>query len=186
MELTLIDGAVALIVIISAWLAWSRGFTREALAIGGWVVATMLALYLAPVAEPLIREIPGLGGFLASSCLLAAIAAFAVIMAIALLVLSVFTPLFSAAILESVIGPIDRMFGFLFGIVRGVVLVAVAYLIYDNLSGGADDWPPLANAASRALFDEAATLIDAVRPTELPTWFAERIDALTASCGDPR
>ena len=39
---TLVDGAVALIIIISALLAYSRGLVRESLAILGWVAAAVL------------------------------------------------------------------------------------------------------------------------------------------------
>ena len=33
---TLIDGIVALVIVLSALLAYSRGFVREAMAIVGW------------------------------------------------------------------------------------------------------------------------------------------------------
>jgi membrane protein required for colicin V production len=48
MDFTLADGIVALILLVSGMLAWSRGFTREALAIGGWIFAGAAAIYLAP------------------------------------------------------------------------------------------------------------------------------------------
>jgi len=35
---TIIDGVVALIIVLSALLAYSRGFVREGLAIAGWIV----------------------------------------------------------------------------------------------------------------------------------------------------
>ena len=38
---TIIDGIVAVIVILSAVLAYSRGFVREALSIGGWILAAI-------------------------------------------------------------------------------------------------------------------------------------------------
>ena len=36
---TLIDGLVALVIVLSAILAYSRGLVREAMAIAGWVGA---------------------------------------------------------------------------------------------------------------------------------------------------
>lgn len=181
MQFTIVDGGVALITLLSALLAYSRGFTREMFAIGGWVIAALAAFYFAPMLKPLMEELPVVGGFLATSCVIAMIAAFSLIVAAVLLVLSVFTPLFSAAIQDSALGPIDRVLGFLFGVVRGVVLIGIAYLIYTNLSG-AEAFAELDNAASKVLFDEAAALIDQNRPDEVPSWFGQRIDALMAPC----
>lgn len=182
MESWHIDLAVVVIVVVSALLAYQRGFTRELFAIGGWILAALLAFFLAPMLKPLIEELPVVGEFLAKSCVIAMIISFALVVAAALLVLSVFTPIFSSAIQESILGPLDRVLGFLFGIARGIVLIAIAYLIYTNLSGE-DAIPALAEAQSKAIFDEAASLIDQYRPTEMPDWFAQRIDALMAPCG---
>ena len=65
---TLIDGIAAGVIVLSAILAYSRGFVREAMAIVGWVGAAVLAFIFAPTAQPLVKEIPVLGEFLADSC----------------------------------------------------------------------------------------------------------------------
>lgn len=181
MNFTYVDAAVAVVTLLSAFLAYNRGFTRELFAIGGWVLAALAAFYFAPVIEPLMREIPAIGPQLAKSCVISMIAAFTLVVAAGLLVLAVFTPIFSSVVLDSALGPVDRVLGFLFGVARGVVLLAVAYLIYNGLAGE-EVLPALENAASKPLFDEAAALIDANRPDELPSWFVERIDALMAPC----
>ncbi len=181
MEFTYIDAVAAVIVLLSAILAYSRGLTREIFAIGGWIVAGLAAFFLAPKFEPLMREIPAVGSFLAENCVISMIAAFSLIVAAVLLVLAVFTPIFSSVVLESALGPIDRVLGFLFGVARGVLLIAVAYLIYTNLSGD-EILPALENAASKPMLDEAAALLDKYRPEEVPSWFQERIDALMTPC----
>ncbi|MEM7178993.1 MAG: CvpA family protein [Pseudomonadota bacterium] len=183
MEPTLVDAGVAVVVVLSGILAYSRGLTREVFAIGGWILAAALAFYLTPTVEPLIRELPVVGDFLGGSCVMSTITAFTLIVAAALLVLSVFTPILSSSILDSVIGPVDRVLGFVFGIARGILLVAVAYMIYNSVSAGAEEWPPIANAESRVIFDEVATRISAHLPSEMPPWFSDRIDALMAPCG---
>jgi len=95
---TLVDAGVAVIIIVSGILAYSRGFVRETLAIVGWIVAAILAFMLAPAAQPLISEIPYLGNFLGDSCELTVIAAFAAVFALSLVLTSLFTPLFSSFI----------------------------------------------------------------------------------------
>ena len=106
---TLVDGGVALLVLISGILAFSRGFVREAMSILGWVVAAVAAYYLAPRAEPLVREIPILTDFLGESCELSTIAAFAAVFAVALVIVSIFTPLFSSVVQRSALAILPRM-----------------------------------------------------------------------------
>ncbi|MEL7100734.1 MAG: CvpA family protein, partial [Pseudomonadota bacterium] len=55
---TIIDGVVAAVIILSALLAYGRGFVREAMAIAGWIAAAIIAFLFAPQVEPLVREIP--------------------------------------------------------------------------------------------------------------------------------
>ncbi|MGR3758486.1 MAG: CvpA family protein, partial [Tranquillimonas sp.] len=58
---TVIDCVVAAVIVISAILAYSRGFVREALAIAGWIAAAILAFIFAPPVAPLVRELPVVG-----------------------------------------------------------------------------------------------------------------------------
>ena len=183
MDFTVVDAGVAVITLLSGILAYSRGFTREMFAIGGWAAAAVAAFYLAPVLEPLIREAPVVGSYLAASCVISMIVAFTIVVAAALLILSMFTPLVSGLVLDSMLAPIDRMLGFLFGVLRGLVLIAVVFLIYTNLSG-VEAWPPLDNAASRTIFEESAAILEQSLPDSIPDWFGARIDALMVNCGD--
>ena len=80
---TVIDAVVAVVIVLSALLAYSRGLVREVLAIVGWVAAAILAFMFAPQAQPLMSEIPVVGEFLSDSCELSIIAAFAAVFALA-------------------------------------------------------------------------------------------------------
>jgi membrane protein required for colicin V production len=183
MEFTVVDAGVLLIVALSAYLAWVRGLTRETLAIAGWVVAAFGAFFLAPFLEPLMAEIPILGDFLRASCTLSILAAFAVAFALILVVLSVVTPLVSGWIQESALGPIDRGLGFLFGVARGLALVAVLFLLYDLLIPLEARVEAVDASASVGLIDELAETIRSAAPTELPPWLTSRIDRLVGVCG---
>ncbi|MHA1530077.1 MAG: CvpA family protein [Alphaproteobacteria bacterium] len=181
MDFTVVDAGVAVVALLSGALAYARGFTREMFAIAGWAIAAVAAFYIAPVLEPLIREAPVVGTYLAASCVISLIAAFTIVVAIALLILSLFTPLVSGLVLDSMLAPIDRLLGFVFGVARGLVLIAVAFLIYTNLSG-VEAWPPLDNAASRALFEQSAVILEQNLPDSVPDWFGARIDELMVNC----
>ncbi len=130
---TLVDAGVAIIVLLSGVLAYSRGFVREAMAILGWIGATIVAFIFADQVEPLVRQIPVIGDFIGDSCELAIIAAFAAVFAVALVVVSIFTPLFSGIIQRSALGGVDQALGFFFGVLRGILLVAVAFFVYDTI-----------------------------------------------------
>jgi membrane protein required for colicin V production len=183
MDFTVVDAGVGVIVFVSALLAYSRGFTREIFAIIGWVIAAVAAFYGAPALEPLIRELPVVGKVLADSCIISMIAAFTIVIAAALLVLSVFTPIVAGMVLDSPLGSLDRLLGFVFGVARGVLLVAVAFLIYTEFSG-AESWPPLDNAASRSIFEETSALIVQNLPENISDWISVQIDTLLVNCGD--
>jgi membrane protein required for colicin V production len=61
---TAVDGGAALIIILSAILAYSRGFVRELMAIVGWIGAAVVAFLFAPSVTPIVKELPVVG----SSC----------------------------------------------------------------------------------------------------------------------
>ena len=184
MEFTFVDGAVALIIILSGVLAYSRGLTREIIALVGWVLAGIAALYFAPVVEPLMHDIPGIGDFFASSCVISTIAAFTIIVALCLLILSVFTPIVSTAVLDSALGTIDKVLGFVFGVFRGVLLIAIAYLAFIQASAE-ETVPQLETAATRPLMEESAALIWDNLPGEAPAWLGNRVDELMNACRTP-
>ena len=127
---TIIDFGVIVIIAVSALLAFSRGIVREGMAIAGWIAAAILAFIFADTAQPLVRQIPYLGDILGDSCELLILASFAVIFAIALLIVSIFTPLLSSLVQKSILSSLDKNLGFIFGICRGLVLVIAAFFVY--------------------------------------------------------
>lgn len=181
---TLIDGIVAAVIVLSAILAYSRGLVRECMAIAGWVGAAILAYIFAPRAEPLIKELPVVGAFLSESCELSIIAAFAAVFALGLVVMSLFTPLFSSAVQRSVLGGLDQGLGFLFGVVRGVLLVAVAFIVYDR-AVAADTVPMVDNSRSAKVFATFQDTLNKTVPEDAPGWIVERYEELTGTCGAP-
>lgn len=178
---TLIDGVVAVVIVLSAVLAYSRGFVREVMAIVGWIGASVVAFIFAPSVQPLVRELPVVGKFLADSCELSIIAAFAAVFAVALVIASLFTPLLSSAIHRTVLGGVDQGLGFLFGVVRGALLVAVAFIVYDRAM--ASNSVPMVDASRSAkIFASFQSNIDAQIPTNAPGYIVERYNELTAVC----
>ena len=181
---TIVDAVVAVIVMLSAILAYSRGFVREVMAIVGWVVAAVLAFMFAAKAEPLIKQIPILDKYLGDSCELSIIAAFAVVFAVALIVMSIFTPLFSSAVQRSALGGLDQGLGFLFGVARGLLLVAVAFIVYDRVLVNSSV-PVVDKSRSIEVFASVQKSIEEQMPTDAPGWIKQRYEQLVGDCGAP-
>lgn len=177
---TLIDGAVALVIVVSAILAYSRGLVRESLAILGWIAAAVLAYYFAARVQPLVKEIPFVGDFL-DNCELSIIAAFAVVFAVGLVIASLFAPLMSTLVQRSILGGLDQGLGFLFGVLRGILLVAIAFLVYDR-AVAANSVPMVDNSRSAKVFASFQAKIDEAVPDDAPGWVVARYEDLTRVC----
>jgi len=181
---TLVDGAVAVVIVLSAVLAYARGFVREALAIAGWVLAAVLAYLYAPRAEPLVAEIPILRDFL-DNCVASTIAAFAGVFALVLVATALFTPLFSALIRQTALNTVDQGLGFLFGALRGMLLVVIALIVHDFVTG-AEGLRIVEDSRSAQVFATAQARIagELANQDQLLTWLTGRFESLIdRSCG---
>jgi len=181
---TIIDGVVALFIVLSALLAYSRGFMREALAIAGWVVAGVVAFIFAPQVEPLVKEVPVVGEFIADSCELSMIGAFAVIFAVALIIASLITPLFSSLVQRSALGGLDQGVGFLFGVARGVLLIAIAYFVYETVIS-AQSIAIIDDSRSARVFSQLTDAVAAQEPEQALGWITAQYEQLVGKCDAP-
>ena len=178
---TIIDAIVAIIVVLSALLAYSRGFLRETMAILGWVGATIVAFMFADDVSPLVRQIPYVGDFLAGSCELLILAGFAAVLALALVVASIFAPLLSSLVQRTALNGPDRALGFVFGVIRGILLVAVAFFVYQTMLPG-QDIAMIDGSRSAAVFSPYVDNIQDQNPEQAMGWIQRQYDQLIASC----
>lgn len=174
---TIFDGVVGGVIVISAILAYARGFIREVMSIVGWIAAAFIAFIFAPNALPLISEIPYLGDFIGESRELGILAAFAIVFVVALVVVSIFTPLFSSVVQRSALGGLDAGLGFLFGVARGILLVIVALIAYERIVGD-EPIATISDSRSAAVFSNMKDTIEAQIPTDVPGWILDRYETL--------
>ena len=178
---TIIDGIVAAVLIISAILAYSRGFVRELLGISGWVAAAIVAFIFTPDAVPLIQEIPVelVQDLFDGNCGLALIAAFGALFALTLIVFAIFSPIFAGAIQRSALGAIDQGIGFLFGLARGLLLVLVALILYDFIIGAGEGHAMVEDSVTRDILrNTQATLLDSIAIDQIREWFEAKYTQL--------
>ena len=151
------------------------------MSIAGWIAAAVVAFIFAPDVVPLLNEVPYVGDFIGDSCELGILASFAAVFVLSLVLISLFTPVFSSAVQNSPLGGLDAGLGFLFGVARGALLVVVALIAYDRIAG---DEPIAAVAESRtaAIFADAQASVEEQIPTEAPDWILSRYEQLTGTC----
>ena len=127
--LTYLDAALLGMVLLSGLLAMYRGFTREVLSIVSWIVAAGAVLYFVlkhrPAAEQLAQQFN-------APLPVAQIVAGGVIFLVALVIVHLITARISDTILDSRVGMIDRILGFVFGAIRGFVLIVIPYMFYEH------------------------------------------------------
>jgi membrane protein required for colicin V production len=177
---TIIDGIAAIVIVMSALLAYSRGLVRELMAILGWVGAAVGAYIFAPQVQPLVKELPVVGEFLTDSCELSVIASFTVVFVIILIIVSFFTPLFSTLVNRSIFGGLDQGLGFLFGVARGILLVVVAFFVYYIVSP--DAITIVDQSRSAVVFGQISGEIENEAPQQAVTWVEARFNSLVGAC----
>lgn len=178
---TVIDGVVAGIIVVSALLAYSRGVVRETLAILAWVVAAIMAFMFAAPAGEFISTFPVIGGIIDGTCELSIIVGFAAVFAVALAVVSIFTPLLSSIIRKTALDPIDQAVGFLFGVARGILLVAVAFFLYNTILA-TQSFEIVDNSRSAKIFNGLTGQIEDQNPDQALGWLTGRYNDLLGSC----
>jgi len=119
-----LDIGVLAIVVISALLAFSRGIVRELLSVAGWIAAAFATLYIFPYVQPFARKY-------VSIPLAADLGAALIIFLATLTIISIGSGWLAKQIHETDFKPLDRSLGFVFGALRGLVLLCLAYLLLN-------------------------------------------------------
>lgn len=150
------DIAVLLLVGMGAITGFMRGFVQEMLALVAWIFALFAIHYLhTPLTGFFVPMVGTPSG--------AAVLAFALLLLVPYAVVKLVAKWAGARSRGSVLGPIDRVLGFGFGAVKGMIIVVLAFSIlvlgYDTVwgPGGRPTWITQArtyafvNASSEAL-----------------------------------
>ncbi|MBB3235243.1 CvpA family protein [Phyllobacterium endophyticum] len=167
MPITLLDGILLGITLVSAVLAMVRGFSREVLSVVSWAAAAAAAyLFYKPV-------IPFLTPYISNDTI-AQIAAAGLVFVVTLIVVSVITMKIADFIIDSRIGALDRTLGFLFGAARGILLVVVAMLFFNWLvPENQPSW--VGQAKSKPMIDQLGTKLIGLLPEDPESTILNRL-----------
>ena len=127
------DYLVIAAVVISAVVGAMRGFLREAVALASWLLALFIAWHFADLVEP------HLGGLLAGSYVKPWAARIIIVVLILLLGAAIGTAL-GYFVRLSIFSGTDRLLGWVFGLVRGVVLLGVFVILGQLLRLDGERW----------------------------------------------
>ena len=154
--MTGLDIIVLIVVGVAAIGGFMRGFVQEVLSLAAWVLAIFAIRYLHTDLTA------GIYNFLGTPTT-ASILAFVLLLLIPYAAMKLIAGRAGSRARNSVLGPIDRVLGFGFGAVKGVIIVVMAFSLlvlgYDTIwgIGGRPTWIheartyPFINASSEAL-----------------------------------
>lgn len=125
-QLNNLDVIFLIIVGISALVGIARGMTKEILSVVGWVLAAVAMIYLVPMLNTFTET------YIASKTL-----SYIVTGMVVLIVFSIIWVLtadkLASIIRSSKLSALDRIFGFLFGMARGILIVILIALMFSTL-----------------------------------------------------
>jgi membrane protein required for colicin V production len=161
--MTALDIFVILLLGGAALIGFVRGFTHEVLSLVAWVAGiAALKLFHAPLQERLLDAVGTEAG--------ASVVAFALLFLPSYIAVKLFARAVGGRARRSVLGPVDRLLGGGFGILKGLIgatlFFLLANLVTDMIYGGDSDRPewmtesrtyPLLNATGRAVVDWVET-----------------------------
>ena len=159
--LTLIDYATIILLLISGGLATLRGMTRELLGLIGWPISIIAAKLSAPYLEPILTDQIKIEGI--SQAL-----AWGVPFVIIVILWFAFASLVSPALSKAGLGGLDRWLGFLFGLIRGFLIVLVIYIGAIFVAEGEDKLPEMVRESTvTPVLRDSAILMAGLLPADM-------------------
>ncbi|MET3589452.1 membrane protein required for colicin V production [Bartonella silvatica] len=162
MIITTLDGIVIAVILLSSFLAMIRGFSREVLSLISWAIAAVATLFLFKPVLPFFEHY-------LSNKMIALITTLVTIFVIILIITSIITMKISDFIIDSRIGIIDRMVGFIFGALRGLLIVVIGILLLNALIKPEHQAYWLKNAVTRPFLDSLGQKVWEILPKNLDT-----------------
>jgi len=129
----LTDYLVIVAILLSAVVGGLRGFLRESIALGAWIIALFLAWHFADLIEP------HLGGLLAEATV-RPWAARVIVIVLVLLLGAATGAILTHFVRLSIFSGMDRLLGFGFGLLRGFVLLGVFVILGQLLQLQGEGW----------------------------------------------
>ena len=125
----MLDLIIIILIFISAFFAFIRGFSLEILSLSGWIFSIGISYLYGGLASNQVNQF--LDNFLIST-LVSYVFSFILL----LIIFSYLTKNVSSLIKNSFAGLLDRSLGFFYGLLRGYLLVCFCYFCFDYFYSG--------------------------------------------------
>ena len=159
--LNIVDFTTIIVLVISGVLATLRGLTREIMGLAGWPISIVAARLSAPYIEPLLTDMIRVEGI--SNAL-----SWGIPFIVVVVLWFAFSSVVSPGLSKAGLGGLDRWLGFLFGLIRGFVIVLVIYVGAVIGADGEDRLPGLVTDAQIIpALRESAHLMSGVLPPDM-------------------
>ena len=159
MNLLALDFIIIAVLLVSATLSLIRGFTSEVLSVGGWIIAGYMAIFLGPLVKPLLAPYISLDWAVNIGAML-------IVFLVTLVMFSLLSNAIAQSLKASGIGALDRSLGVLFGVGRGLFIIALGYFVTVLVvpEDQHPDW--IANARLRPMLQTSTKFLVAVVPMD--------------------
>lgn len=155
----IVDITVAAVLLISGVIALFRGFVKETLTLAAWIGAALVTYFG-------YRHIAPVLGDLVESSVIAEVVAAATLFLLSLVILTIFAHMASSRVKGTMLGPLDNALGFVFGLVRGAMVISLLYLV-ATLAWDEDDMPDeIAEARTLPMIVFGADILASLAPED--------------------
>lgn len=129
--MSVVDIIVIFVICLSALFGVLRGFVKEAISLVKWILATWIAATFAPKLAPMLPI---------DSAAAAQAAAFASLFILVFIIGAIVSFVIVTFVKKTGLSGADRVFGFLFGVLRGGVIILVFVVVGQTVSLSNTRW----------------------------------------------
>ncbi|MCY4261640.1 MAG: CvpA family protein [Rhodobacteraceae bacterium] len=184
LELTNFDFISGTVIVASLLVSLNRGLVREAMSIIGWIFATLVAYFAAPLLNPHLATIAYVGPLLESSCELSMVLAFTISFAFSLLIWSMLTTFITTLTNLPILSALDRYLGLVFGAVRGFLFVSIILIVNQSVVPAGSVYDAISDSKSADIFENLSTAMLERMPdlSSPPAWVLNSYSNLMSTC----
>ncbi|MDE2133657.1 MAG: CvpA family protein [Alphaproteobacteria bacterium] len=152
-----IDVVVVAVIVVSTVYATYRGFVSETLSIFAWVAAAFATLYFGPWLAGLMRD-------MIAPSWLGEVVGYGAVFLVVVIPLSFVSFRFSEGVKKSQINALDGALGGAFGVVRGLAIIGIVYLVFSAIVPIPDQPGWIAKARLLPLIQDSADVVASLVP----------------------
>lgn len=164
--LNILDIVIVSIIAISSLIGVFRGLVRELMSLVGWIVSAWLAWRYAYVLAPVFDSV------LESSDVRKA-ASFITIFLVSLVLFALLSYFISKIMSKSALKGMDRTLGMLFGLLRGVIIIAVLAILIQSTQFAKETW--WTESILKDYFLLIAAYGMSIMPAEVSRFFGQKV-----------